>query len=106
MWLVVAILLTIFVLSPKWGAIAIVAAAVVESTQAAFWFWYTHRKRPVVGVEAMVGAHAEVVSECRPDGWVRVHGELWRARCPEGADVGRRVRVVNVDQLTLLVEPV
>ena len=50
-----------------------------------------------------MGAAAEVVEPCFPDGWVRVGGELWRARCEAGADVGARVRVRAVDGLTLLV---
>jgi membrane protein implicated in regulation of membrane protease activity len=51
-----------------------------------------------------VGAAAEVVEPCFPDGWVRVGGELWRARCEVGAGVGARVRVRAVDGLTLVVE--
>jgi len=35
------------------------------------------------------------------DDWVRVNGELWRAR---GAEAGERVRVRTVDGLTLEVE--
>jgi len=35
------------------------------------------------------------------DDWVRVNGELWRAR---GAESGERVRVRAVDGLTLEVE--
>jgi membrane protein implicated in regulation of membrane protease activity len=30
-----------------------------------------------------------------------VEGELWRARCEAGADVGESVRVVSVEELTL-----
>jgi membrane protein implicated in regulation of membrane protease activity len=36
------------------------------------------------------------------DEWVRVNGELWRAR---GGASGERVRVRRVDGLTLDVEP-
>ena len=57
-----------------------------------------------VGAETLIGAVAEVVSTCRPDGQVRVQGELWRARCEEGADRGETVRVVDRDGLTLRVE--
>jgi membrane protein implicated in regulation of membrane protease activity len=37
------------------------------------------------------------------DNWVRVNGELWRAR---GAAAGERVRVQAASGLTLDVEPV
>jgi membrane protein implicated in regulation of membrane protease activity len=35
---------------------------------------------------------------------VRVHGEVWRATCPEGADAGEAVVVEHIENdLTLLV---
>jgi len=35
---------------------------------------------------------------------VRIQGELWRARCEGGAELGDQVRVVERSGLTLLVE--
>jgi membrane protein implicated in regulation of membrane protease activity len=37
---------------------------------------------------------------------VRLSGEseIWRARCAQGADAGETVRIVGLDELTLLVE--
>jgi membrane-bound serine protease (ClpP class) len=55
------------------------------------------------GPEAMIGEEAEVVSACRPVGEVRVQGELWQARCDEGADAGDTVRIERLDGLTLVV---
>jgi hypothetical protein len=49
---------------------------------------------------------AEVVVPCRPSGQVRVHGELWEARCAAGADIGEDVRITALEELTLVVEPV
>jgi membrane protein implicated in regulation of membrane protease activity len=63
------------------------------------------RWRPRTGAEAMVGMEGEVVSSCHPRGQVRVHGELWEATCPEGADAGQTVRVSRVEGLMLVVEP-
>jgi membrane-bound serine protease (ClpP class) len=51
----------------------------------------------------MIGQLAEVVSPCHPTGQVRVLGELWEARCAEGADVGQSVRIERLDGLTLVV---
>jgi membrane-bound serine protease (ClpP class) len=64
------------------------------------------RWRPKTGPEAMIGATAEVVEPCRPVGHVRVHGELWEARCAAGASVGDTVRITALDELTLTVAPV
>jgi membrane protein implicated in regulation of membrane protease activity len=57
------------------------------------------------GAETLIGAEAEVLSACRPRRQVQMDGEIWEARCDEGADPGATVRVVGRDGLTLLVEP-
>jgi membrane protein implicated in regulation of membrane protease activity len=105
MVLIGAIFLAVFVLPQPWGVVAVAAALTIEVAEAAFWVWLSKRRRAQVGAEALVGALAEVVTPCRPDGNVRVQGELWRARCEPGADVGERVRVRALDGLTLLVDP-
>jgi membrane protein implicated in regulation of membrane protease activity len=104
MALLVAILLALFVLSPPWGWIAIAVTAVYEVATHWLGWWWSRSRADVVGPDALVGLAAEVTKACRPDGWVKVQGELWRAHCPEGAEAGQRVRVVAVSRLTLLVE--
>jgi membrane protein implicated in regulation of membrane protease activity len=68
-------------------------------------FW-SRRVRGIpkgVGDETLVGSKATVVTACRPDGQVRVAGEIWKARCAEGADPGETVVVTGRDDLRLLV---
>jgi membrane-bound serine protease (ClpP class) len=101
---VFAILLAVFVLPSPWGLIAIVTGAVVEIGESWFWIRFTRRRRSVTGAEGLIGRRARVLEPCRPDGWVQVHGERWRAHCAEGAGVGEHVRVVGVRDLTLEVE--
>jgi membrane protein implicated in regulation of membrane protease activity len=101
---VVAILLALFVLPSPWGLVAIIVGVSIEVAESVFWIRFTRRQRAVTGVESLVGQTAVVVEACRPDGRVRIHGELWRARCPDGAEVGEHVRVVSVQDLTLEVE--
>ena len=106
MLLVVAIVLAVLVLPAPWGVVAVAAAAVVEVAEVWFWWWLSHRRQPVVGLETIIGAPATAVTALRPDGQVRVRGELWQARSAAGADAGAAVRVVGVaDGLTLVVEP-
>ena len=90
----------------SWGFGAIAAALVLEVAEAAFLWRYSRRRRAQVGLEAMVGLRATVVTPCRPLGQVRVHGELWHARCDQGADRGESVvvRAVEPDRLTLVAE--
>ena len=104
MALVVAVLLAIFVVPAPWDYVVVGAGGAVEVGEAALWWRWTHRRKPFVGAEAMVGAEALVVEPCRPLGRVRLQGELWAARCAEGADAGDTVRVLGLDGLTLVVE--
>jgi membrane protein implicated in regulation of membrane protease activity len=103
MALVIAILLAIYVLPTEWGIVVVAGAAVLEIGETWFWYWLSHRRRPTVGVESLVGMRATVVTPCRPTGQVRVAGELWQARCDGGADPGDVVDIEAVEGLTLLV---
>jgi membrane-bound serine protease (ClpP class) len=65
------------------------------------------RRRGVrAGAETLVGDIAVVATPCFPEGQVRVQGELWAARCEEGAAAGESVRVIARRGLVLFVEPV
>ena len=99
-----AILLAVFVLPPPWRVPVVVAGGLVEVAEATFWVWLSKRRRPQVGIETLLGARGVVVTPCAPIGQVRVAGELWRARCDDGARRGDSVRVIAVDGLTLVVE--
>jgi membrane-bound serine protease (ClpP class) len=101
----IALGLALFVLPSPWGLVAVGAGAVVEVAEAVFFWKLSHRRAPAVGVDALIGAAAVVTSECRPLGQVRLKGELWQARCTEGAVEGATVRVLAIDGLLLLVEP-
>jgi len=82
---------------------AILGGLLIETGELACGLSLARRWKPKTGAEAMIGEEAEVVSPCRPLGEVRVRGELWRARCEEGADVGETVRIERLEGLTLVV---
>ena len=105
MLLVGAVLLAVFVLPSPWGTVAVATAAVVELAEVFFWVWLSKRASVRVGPEALIGARGQVVVDCKPEGQVRVEGELWRARCEAGAGAGERVRITALEGLTLVVEP-
>jgi membrane protein implicated in regulation of membrane protease activity len=102
--LVGAVLLAVYVLPDAWDAPVIGVAAVIEVAETFFWIWLSRRGRVRMGPETLLGMTAEVVAPCRPTGQVRVQGELWRARCEEGADTGELVLVRALEGLTLVVE--
>jgi membrane protein implicated in regulation of membrane protease activity len=104
MLLLLAILAAIFWLPTTWGYVAVAVAAVYEVAEFAFLIWYSKRRRATTGAEALPGSVGIVVMPCRPLGQIRVAGELWRARCEEGADPGENVVVEALGpDLTLLV---
>jgi membrane-bound serine protease (ClpP class) len=66
------------------------------------------RQRPETGLEAMLGEIGRTRTPVTADtpGHVDVHGEIWRAVSREPLPPGAPVRVVEVNGLTLVVEPV
>ena len=60
--------------------------------------------RPTVGADALVGQTGVAREELAPEGQVTIQGEIWRAIAADGpVTSGARVRVVDVDGLTLKV---
>ena len=105
MLLVVAFLLAIFVLDEPWSWVVVVVGGLLEVAESWLYVRWSRRRRPHVGVEALIGRIAIVSTDCRPYGQVRIAGELWQARCDAGAAAGEEVVVREVDGLTLVVEP-
>jgi membrane protein implicated in regulation of membrane protease activity len=104
MLLVLALLAAIFWLPAPWSYLAVAAAALFELGELGFFVWYSRRRRATTGAEALPGTVGTVVEACRPLGQIRVMGELWRARCEEGADSGETVVVDSLGpDLTLIV---
>ena len=62
---------------------------------------------PTTGVEGMLGSEGWTRMPLSPDtpGQVDLHGEIWRAYSREPVPAGAKVRVVEVNGLTLVVEP-
>jgi len=98
-------LLAVFWLPTGWGIAAILAGLAIEIGESAFWVRLSRRLRPATGAEALVGAEGVAASDCRPEGTVRVVGELWGAVCAEGVSEGEPIVVESVSGLTLRVHP-
>ena len=102
----IALLLAIFVLPRPWGLIAVAIGIALDAGETGFYLWWSRRRRATVGMESLVGRAAVALSELRPEGQVKVDGEIWHARCEEGCDAGSPVVVRAIGNLTLEVEPV
>lgn len=95
----------LFVLPMPWAAVAVVVAAVIEVLEFHLWRRFLGRYRIQSGAEAMIGARAEVLEGCSPNGRVRVGAEIWNARSEVPVTKDQAVRITAVDGLTLSVEP-
>ena len=63
-------------------------------------------RKVVTGEQGMIGALGVAQTDLAPGGKVWIHGELWEARAAERVPQGTRVRVREMEGLTLVVEPV
>ncbi len=64
------------------------------------------RRKAVTGEAGMIGLIGVANSDLAPEGEIRIHGELWKARAAARIPKGAHVRVQAVEGLTLLVESV
>jgi len=103
MFLLVALVL-LFVLPSPWGFVGFGLALICFGGEVLFWQRRVRGRRAVVGAHTLIGEAGTVVTPCRPNGQVRVSGEIWAARCELGAELGDTVTVVDRRDLTLIVE--
>lgn len=99
------------VLDVPWPVIVVVPLAIVAlGAFVGGKVWRAQRQeRVLTGWEELIGAIGEVRVPLEPTGQAFVEGALWRARVDEDVApvaAGERVRVREVDGLTLHVEPV
>jgi membrane-bound serine protease (ClpP class) len=66
----------------------------------------SHLSKPRTGIQGLIGEIGVVRESLVPEGKVFVHGELWKAVSKNPIQTGARVRVVNIVNLVLEVEPV
>jgi len=98
------VVLAIFVLPSPWGLVAVVVGGLIDIAETGVFIWWSRRRRATVGVDSLVGKTGVASTSLRPEGQVRIRGELWRARCESGCDPGTSVIVREIEGLTLVVE--
>ena len=99
-------LVLLFVLPSPWGLVALLVGLLLWLGEVyAIWRLVRHRQVQA-GAETLVGRTATVIAPCKPLGQVRLSGEseIWRARCAKGAERGETVKVIGINELTLIVE--
>ncbi len=104
MLVLIGILLAIFVIPWPWGILAVIIGGLLDIVESYFFMRWSRRRKATTGAETLVGQTAVASSALRPEGQVRIAGELWAARSSAGADAGDEVVVRGVEGLTLLVD--
>ena len=97
MLLLGGILLAVFVVPWPWGIATVLGGGLLDVAESLALLRWSKRRRSTVGVEALVGQTAVVVTATQ----VRVAGELWAAWSDARLVVGDEVVVRAVDGLTL-----
>ena len=99
-WIVAAIVL---MLAFEWGwlrawvALALFAAWVVKDALLYRWFGFAYALDHRTPAERLIGTHGIAVDTLSREGYVKVQGELWRARPdPPDASIEREQRIVVV----------
>ena len=96
----------LIVLDSPWNIVGFGICFILGMGEVLLWNRTVRRKPAVVGAQTLIGREATVIAPCLPEGQVQLDGEIWQARCAEGADRGDNVRVTARDGLLLVVDRV
>jgi len=108
-WLIAALVVIIlmeWVDLPMWGAIALFVFWIAKDLVQYRFVRNAYDTNVTTGSERFIGERAIAKEWLRPQGYVQVHGQLWRARAePEDQPISPEsiVRVIDAHGLTLIV---
>jgi len=85
-----------------------VILCVVAATAAFFFFAVgmglkAQRRKPTTGDKGMIGMIGVTRSRLDPEGYVFVRGELWKVIADQTIEIGEKIKVLKVEDLTLRV---
>ena len=90
-----------FLFLDGWMRYALIAGgALIEVAEIAVWLKWRN-VRSTTGIETMVGMTGVALTDCDPEGQVKIKGQIWKARCAEGVEAGTSVRVDAIEGLRL-----
>lgn len=96
-----------WVVLPLWLFWSVIGFWIAKDALLFPFVWRAYDWKQTDRSRAMLGARAIARERLAPAGYVRIHGELWRAeKIGDGPPIeaGQRVKIVNVQGLTLFVE--
>jgi len=92
---------------PLWAAVGIFAVLVLKDFVLYPFLRVGYETNAKSGIERLIGERGVVKQRLDPEGYVLVHGELWKARSAlpsHPLEPGTRVRVAAAEGMLLLVE--
>ena len=66
----------------------------------------SQNKKPVAGIEGLIGEVGEVKETIDPVGSIFVHGEIWTAESDERIEKGERIKVLEINHMRMKVKRV
>ena len=95
---IVGTLIAFLFLDGIWKIALIAGVALLELAEIALWLKW-RKVTSSTGVEAMVGMTGVALSDCRPDGQVRVKGQIWNDTSSEPLTAGDKIEVTRTEGL-------
>ena len=92
--------LAYFFLEGTARVVVIVALLVSDVIEIAIWLRW-RKRRSSTGAEGMIGRTGVAITECAPEGKVRVMGQIWNASSREPLAAGQEVEVTATEGLRL-----
>ncbi len=88
----------------EWPSRAAVLGAFLLFDFLEIYIWLRWRKKKAVtGAEGIVGARGRALTDCNPEGQVRVKGQTWKASSTQDVRAGDDIEVVAARDLQLQV---
>ncbi len=90
---------------PWWAVLIVIALWVIVNIIMFPFVWRAYDKNTT---SPMFGSQGITADSLSPNGYVRIHGEMWRAKVIEGCSFiqkGETVKVTGIRGLTLIVQP-
>lgn len=100
----VLILIRHWINFPVWAVWLIITLLIIKDMVIFPFVWRAYDK---ANPNSMIGLHGTVIDQLSPSGYVRIQGELWRAKVIDKDAViekGETVTVINMNGLTLHVQ--
>ena len=95
--IIAAVLLHRFANLPMWAGIALVAGWAVKDALLYPFLRSAYETDPSTAIERLIGLDGVAVEPLRPNGYVRVRGELWLAEASPTTAIIRNGHTVRVD---------